>query len=272
MNRCLCCDSNDYHIWDKENGYSLLKCNNCGALFIESKPKVYDREEALRLGVHMGDAELNVNTPVNTAKIPHYQKTLASIFGEKAPVTSWLDIGAGNGEFVETIRRKWPEITIEAVEPNSVKQKSCLLSKIKVYKLLSEVVDKYNAISLLNVWSHLPDPKSFMEEIVDKLYPGGLILIQTGNGASVTRREFPGYLYLPDHINFMSPNLVERIMNPLGFELIELRTYKYPRKRGIIFIAKIFAKWLLGRQKHPWGYMGGRYRDCWMLFRQNSLS
>ena len=57
-------------------------------------------------------------------------------------------------------------------------------------------------VSLINVFSHLPDVHGFFAEIATLVRPGGELLVVTGNGADIERADYPQALSLPDHVVF----------------------------------------------------------------------
>jgi len=138
----------------------------------------------------------------------------------------WLDVGAGFGEIIEVLRKILPNNSIvHGIEPMRAKAKVARERGVSILpNTLSEVAEKYQVISLINVFSHLPNPRSFLDEVVDRLSPGGEILIETGNGGDLkSARHYLGPLYLPDHLQFAGECHLKRFLSDVGLQIISKR-------------------------------------------------
>jgi SAM-dependent methyltransferase len=275
MPHCLVCNNlTGNREWGRENGYVMLKCGSCGLLFIDRPPEADEREAALKLGLHRGESLLDTNKKADPSRIPLYLETLKAFYPDQLEMKGkkWLDIGAGNGEFVAALQQYFPGLECVAVEPNLQKRNSPYYNGGRVLSGTGVLPagEKFNVISMLNLWSHLPEPVKFMGELAEILEKDGKLLIQTGNGAEINRYEYPGPLLLPDHLSFAAPGIVSSILHKKGFRLEKLIKYKYPRSRGSLFYIKLFAKYILGKQTRPLGYFTGRFRDCWMRFGRDT--
>jgi SAM-dependent methyltransferase len=81
---------------------------------------------------------------------------------------------------------------------------------------------KYDFISLLNVYSHLPDPPAMIRLCRNLLNPGGELLIQTGDVADLSVEEIYRPLYLPDHLSFASEQIISGILERNGFKVLSV--------------------------------------------------
>ena len=81
---------------------------------------------------------------------------------------------------------------------------------------------KYHAISLLNVFSHLPNPPEFLLKIRNLLYRDGELLLQTGDTSTLKSNEHPKPFYLPDHLSFASEKIVANLLKNTGFQIISI--------------------------------------------------
>lgn len=230
-NNCYNCGSSEHSFYAEENGYTLVKCTTCGLLYINPRPSDDDITEAAKTGVHKGKSKLNVIGRFNTKKVDRYSEILSEIFPVKFTKNiqlTWLDIGAGHGEFLKALQTfiNFDKILI-GVEPNEMKRKSAQKKGISIYDMnYLQLNNKYHIISALNVFSHLPNPIETFNEWKTLLKPFGEILIQTGNTASLTPKEHPRPLHLPDHLSFASKDIVVDILTKCGFEIISIHFFR----------------------------------------------
>ena len=136
---------------------------------------------------------------------------------------------------------------IEGIEPMEPKAARALALGIKVSnKYLCDVTEKYDFVSLVHVFSHIPDFRAFLKEIKNVLAENGEFYFETGNiGDLVHSREVPTELDLPDHLVFAGEKHLSGYLTDEGFSIVAKRGL---RKDGIINFIKNIIKKLIGRQ------------------------
>jgi len=167
------------------------------------------------------------------------------MFPDLSHPVDWLDVGAGYGEFIEAAQAALPSGSkVSGIEPMTSKAAAAQARGLNVSSARLEDLDgTYDAISLINVFSHIPDFTSFGAHLKRLIRPHGLLFIETGNAADLpSRREYPDILYLPDHLVFGGDAQITKILANLGFtvEAIEKAALDTPT-----FVAKKFIKGIL---------------------------
>jgi SAM-dependent methyltransferase len=240
---CYNCESEENKFYFKENGFILVKCSQCGLLYVNLVPSKEEIDEAVMSGVHVGEKQLNVSTCFNNCRIKEYLNILNRFFGSSFSDSkkTWLDIGCGNGEFIRALNIFSNNIIAKGMEPNINKQITARKRGLDVtYFDLDNHTLKYDFISLLNVYSHLPNPKANLSNWKKLLKPGGELFLETGDTANLNSKEHYKPFNLPDHLIFASEDIVVNILRKIGFEIIEIN--KFPAfKSDIITIAKEIA-------------------------------
>jgi SAM-dependent methyltransferase len=184
---------------------------------------------------------------------------------------SWLDVGAGYGEVVEAVSTLAPEGSrIEGIEPMKTKAIQAQNRGLQIEeKYLSEVQDRFDFISLVNVYSHIPDFHSFMEDIKRVLVKQGELYLETGNIADLsTRNEAPAELDLPDHLVFAGEKHIRGYLEEAGFSIVKIRRI---RKDGFNNFVKNIIKKLIGRQVKLRIPYTSRYRALLIRARLDSV-
>ena len=114
-------------------------------------------------------------------------------------------------------------IEIQGTEPNIHKQESAKQRGLNVdYFDLESHKKKYDVISMLNVYSHLPDPPKFLESLKNLLNSRGELILETGDTASLSAKDHYRPFYLPDHLSFASESIVVNILESLNFEILNV--------------------------------------------------
>lgn len=249
---CYNCKSNKNTLYASENGFNLVKCNGCGLLFVNPRPSDNMIAEAHKLGVHQGIEKLGMTGTFDNTKISNYLKILEDIFGQQINFKGkvWLDIGCGHGEFMAAIKKfSNDEIIVKGIEPNISKQKSAQKRGLDAsFFDLGKHACKYDFISFLNVYSHLPNPLESLLSWQHLLKPGGKLLLETGNTANLNSKDHYKPFLLPDHLSFASESIVVDILKKSGFETINIKKYPFI-KCNLKSITKEIIKLLLPNKK-----------------------
>ena len=248
---CYYCGSGQNTFYAEENGFSLVKCDSCGLLFMENRPEDDDILKAHKQGKHPGVKELDVTGRFNPKKISQYIEALEDIYkGDIDSKKTWLDIGCGHGEFMVAVEKySSGKITVIGNEPNISKQESARKKGLNVgYFDIAAHEGKYDVISILNVYSHLPDPPAFIHKLKKLLNPDGELILQTGDTANLSAEVHYRPFYLPGHLSFASESIVIGILERLNFEILSVKKYPFMRF-NLSLIAKELVKAFLPQYK-----------------------
>jgi len=155
---------------------------------------------------------------------------LQEVFGgDLVTKRTWLDVGCGHGEFVKAVHAvSLGAIAVRGTDPNIRKVESARKRGLNVSHFdIASHHEKYDVVSMLDVYSHLPDPPSFIESLKKLLNPAGEILLQTGDAANFSAKDQFRPFGLPDHLSFASEEIVVSILRRLGFHIVGVRKYSY---------------------------------------------
>ena len=252
---CPFCNGSDNNVWAEENGFTAVRCVNCHIIYVNPRPVQALISEAVKTGVHSNVSE-GSNGKVAIArrldsKVELYKALIASIFpdvwGKKDPI-SWLDIGAGYGEIIEAITLLAPpKSTIEGLEPMEPKANDAKKRGLKVREIyLNEVNEKYDYVSIINIFSHIPNFRDFLVEVKSVLNDNGELLLETGNTADVaSSQDISAELNLPDHLVFAGEKHIEGFLKEAGFTVLSVKKI---RKDNFIIFCKNVVKKIRGRK------------------------
>lgn len=229
---CLLCGSKESTIWGREHGYNALRCSQCRFVYVSPRPKLAAIDEAAHSGMHQVEEGTMsaIDEGFNPRKTPMFAERLASLFpaGElKARPLSWLDVGAGFGELIEAVKGlAHPDSRIMGIEPCRPKVEEARRRGIELQEIpLEEVHETFDVVSLINVLSHVPDPRQFVKELLNHVKPGGYVVLVTGNGADVEFKHYPDELLLPDHLCFFGESHLHQLLEECGLEIVGSESY-----------------------------------------------
>lgn len=128
-----------------------------------------------------------------------------------------MDFGAGSGAFVRAARDEgWNADGIE--QSVSARERAGKFFDVKLGEDWGEGL--YDVVTLWDVVEHLRDPRALLAAVGERLSPGGLIFVETGNFENWTRLEQKERwgLYLFDHQYYFTPASLQRVMREAGYE------------------------------------------------------
>lgn len=251
---CPLCRSHQYRSWGEENGFSAVKCADCGLVYVNPRPRSEDIDEGHRIGKHRtpeGDLA-GTYRPVWT-NVATYKADINAAFADEIAVgksLSWLDVGAGYGEFVSALRDTLPKgSSVVGIDPMEHKVAHAQQVGLPVTTTpLAEITGQYDVVSIMNVFSHVPDFREFLASLKRLLHPGGSLFIQTGNGGDLAvRSDYPDRLCLPDHLVFAGQVHIARFLREAGFAITWSKTR---RKDTLYWSLKSVGKRLVSN-RHP---------------------
>ncbi|MBW7885894.1 MAG: methyltransferase domain-containing protein, partial [Caldilineaceae bacterium] len=184
--KCHNCGSDQSSYYATENGYNLVRCAECGLIYLNPRPDAEEIQDAHKLGVHRGEHDFDITGHFDKGKIRNYLKILRDFYTpEQLAGSSWLDVGCGHGEFLVALREFTNgNIQLRGLEPNVQKQISAQKQGLDVSQFdLATHEQRYDRISLLNVYGHLPDPVGMLSTLRTLLLPSGELLLETGDSA-----------------------------------------------------------------------------------------
>jgi SAM-dependent methyltransferase len=141
-----------------------------------------------------------------------------------------LDVGCGTGTFLGRMYRLgWDVVGIDpdatAIEyAKKVYGIPVVCGTLATAGIEPESVD---AITLHHVIEHVHDPIKFLKECVDRLRPGGVIVLVTPNIGSMAHRIFRSRwrgLEPPRHFNLFSSKSLRGCLSAAGFPVADVRT------------------------------------------------
>jgi SAM-dependent methyltransferase len=218
---------------------------------VDPRPSDEEIKAAARMGQHRGSKTIHTTGTFHPFRVRLYESILSDIYGECSTLDGrrWLDIGSGHGEFLMALQRfSNGALTCKGLEPNIQKQRSARQRGLDIgYFELDEHTGRYDTVSLLNVYSHLPDPPAAISSWKRLLKPKGELLLETADSADFSSDDLIRPFWLPDHLSFASEKIVTGILERTGFEIVSVHKYPVFQPSARLF-AKEIAKLILPGQ------------------------
>lgn len=231
MTNCLFCghpnSKKAFDVQDIFNDqYEWRVCQNCTTEFLAPQPSEEQLAHAYESSYY-GEGEKKF-IPIVEAVVDFFRrrnaKSLAKQFGKKGCV---LDIGCGNGNLLHYLG-KAGEFELHGIEPEGKSaERAEAHPEINLHKgILKKGLyqnDMFDAISLVHVFEHLPNPSEILNIIDEILKKKGKLLIEIPNISSWQSRIFKSnWLHLdpPRHLQLTPPKMLIVELERRGYKLV----------------------------------------------------
>lgn len=232
--QCPACNSHDFvHQFDKM-GFKYVCCKNCATLFVNPRPPIEDLKK------------FYTNSPSTNFWINEFFKPVAAVRREKIfkPRAEYIkqifstntkkvigDIGAGFGLFLEELRKIRPDDSYIAIEPSLEMAEICHRKGLEVKNAcledINDMKESFDLLTAFELVEHLFDPTAFFKKAYFLLKPRGHIVITTLNSQGFDILLLWGKsksITPPHHLNFFNPYSAKKLLDKIGFEIIEIST------------------------------------------------
>jgi len=222
-------------ILDKVDKYNVIECSHCGFKHLDPIPS----EDELQ--------EFYNKQYFQTAKPEYLEEDRREIihrniffdqridfFSKFAPGTTLLDVGCGDGLFLERAREKG--FNVFGIEPSEQASSIGRDSGLEIFHgtlntFMQNNSRLFDIVHLKNVLEHVDKPIQVLEECASLLNSGGILYVEVPNDYDLFQRlgvwihnERKSWLCIPDHINYFNFRSAEKLLQKLKFSVLRRDT------------------------------------------------
>ncbi|MGL4524303.1 MAG: class I SAM-dependent methyltransferase [Spirochaetia bacterium] len=215
---CPLCRSHSDHFYDIDRNapiiFPIYSCKKCAFQFRHPLPSNEEIEAMYSQGYYEGSAaykyqderkSLPLYKAVWNSRLHKIKKYLKTNSDQRV----FIDIGSSFGGFAQTAYEHGYQsfgIEISDFARQEAKISSPNVTTFKAISDLDLPASSVDVITMVEVIEHIADPMPMIQDLVDLLKPGGILLIQTANMASqqAQRSGKDYHYYLPGHLSYFS--------------------------------------------------------------------
>lgn len=249
---CVACGDIEGHKAFDKLGFSYRLCRKCGTLYQSPRPEPLVFEKFYRdsrSANYWSEVFLPAVAESRRQKIYSPRaKYLSQFFGSHfSNIDTIIDVGAGNGMFLEEWKKMCASSRCIAVEPGLASANECLR---KGFEVISSVVESTpsshhetaDLVVCFELLEHVHDPSKFVTVLASLIRRGGYLFMTTlgieGFDLQVLWDKSDS-IHPPHHINFLSRNGFKILLEGVGFSEIQLTT---PGKLDVEIVRKTANK------------------------------
>jgi SAM-dependent methyltransferase len=211
-------DTDRWHSGDPTRDFQMSRCAGCGTVFVDPVPSASVLDAAYPddfYGKRRSDTER-----IEEWFLSRRLRLCGPIAGR-----SVLDVGSGDGKF---LRRALAAGATRAtgVEPSANGRMLAADTSIRSVADVGdlEADDRYDLVTLWQVFEHVPDPRRLGRALVERVAPGGRLLLSLPNVESFEAERFGSdwfHLDVPRHLVFPPSRTLRRVFEDFGLRHIE---------------------------------------------------
>jgi SAM-dependent methyltransferase len=211
---CVVCGHAHARLQFPKDGYSMVACQACGALYVGEDPAAIDFDALYGQAYYTGgsDAVFADYVGQEAARRAHARRKLAVLRHLPPRIPRHgrlLDVGCAAGFFLAEARAHYEVQGVELSTWSSAYARDRLKLPVTTGTLQQAALpaDRFDVVTLWDVIEHVPEPVPLLAEIARVLKPGGRVVLTTGDWGSAYAQRHGEHWHLmtpPWHLSFFT--------------------------------------------------------------------
>jgi len=212
------------------HAYRLLRCSECKTVFFDFQNGYSTKTETVYTDEYYGTSSTKFHPAIERI-LDYFRGSRAREVADLVPPSSRiLDVGCGNGGFLNCLAKIGFSELYGVELPGKAAERSEKIKAIRLYvgDVLSAdfPANSFDVITLFHVFEHLEQPQQTLRYLVNRLKPGGYLILTLPNIDSFQFQLF-GWHWLhldpPRHRFFITPQTLKAQMLALGLSCVSER-------------------------------------------------
>ncbi len=227
---CPACDGDTRREAFRKEGFVYQQCAACASLYVSPRPTQAALAEYYQHSKASGYRVEHFQRETAEARRTHQFRSLAQWLGRMVQEqgtgdsTSFVDVGTNSAVVFEEIQRLGLFEACHSLDPLPGLEED--LKALEVQTLKAPMHDA-GAISAWQQLEHQFSPYDFIASAHEQLSEGGMLFfttrVSTGFDLQMLWDKTP-YIFVPEHLNLLSLEGIERLLKRTGLEVLELST------------------------------------------------
>lgn len=226
---CPGCDSSFFNTFLHHRDFNFSRCESCWTVFMNPGPnesllrKFYEQSSVYKYWSEFVYPSSKEGRKAKLA-IPRAEILIQALSGNMQ-FNKIVEIGAGTGDVLQEVKKRFPFAHFTAIEPNPDMWSSYEDGVIELMKAGFDValpqIKEVDLICAFEVVEHLLSPRDFFNRCHSSLKLGGKLVCSTPNAASFEVQSLKGKSNTIDieHISVLTPAAVHGLARESGYQV-----------------------------------------------------
>jgi len=253
---CNICGKNNTSLFLKKDGFTLVKCTDCGLVYLNPRPSK-NYLNALYKNKFHGEMSGPRDKYENFLKHKRryaldYNLSRLRFVNKYSRGRKLLDVGCACGIFLHLAEKEGYEVQGMEISGDSARiARDKFDLEIHEGRFENNNFDSssFNIVTMWDVLEHSHDSVRDLKEAYRLLKPKGLLVIQAPNlqglDVSILTKDW-GWLQVPYHLYFFTPSSLKKMVEKTNFKIVAVRTYYVDL--WDILLRKVFKRYDAGRE------------------------
>jgi len=233
--KCIICDIDDTHLVIKKKSFNVVRCKRCDLVYLN--PRLEEQElinfyNRQKESIKENIAIMQTESGHHAYNIKKFETAIRLIKSNKKHIKNIFDLGCSSGIFLHTAAQEgWKphgsDVNRKLIEENKKKYGDQI--KLQIGERIDFPDQYFDAVTLLDVIEHLPNPIRTLKEVSRVLKEDGIVVITTPNidgffpiitynlfNKSIGAWDHPTP---PGHVFQFSRKTIKKIINKAGLGL-----------------------------------------------------
>lgn len=239
---CALCGSSDRDpIYGGFGPYAVVQCRACGFYFLSPRPT---EDALLRLygndRYFEGEGEGYISYGEQAAALrATFSRFLRQLHSQRLTGGALLEVGCGYGYLLEQAADFYRVRVGTDFSSNAVTRARGVADRVYLGGIDSVPSgERFDCVVATHVIEHLLDPRRFVTQAIQRVLPGGALVIATPDMGSFWRRlmgrQWPSFK-IPEHVLFFDRRSLIRLLTDVG--LSDVRPIPYPHAFPLSLVA-----------------------------------
>jgi SAM-dependent methyltransferase len=219
---CPLCESDKTNHAFKDSGCALRVCNVCDLFFVYPYPASTQQHKQVSSGEYANIELLDCERRYQGERL-YYDRHFSAIEEESVGADSLLDVGCGTGHLLERFARHRNLLRL-GIELNSQAARyarcmaDCDVRELPLEQFRTD--KKFDVITMINVFSHIPSFDGMFRSLRAALNPGGKLILRTSEMSRQVSRWNQVHWGIPDDLHFLGLRTIDFICAKYGLEVV----------------------------------------------------
>lgn len=227
---CPGCDADAARPAFSKQDFEYVRCGGCGSVYVSPRPSSDALERYYRTSAASRYRVEHFARETAEARRRHLMRAHAQWMGRMfdetgAPTPAkCLDIGTNSTVLFEELRSVGPFESFATLRPLPGLEQDFADTGVTV---VDDGSGDYAVVTAFEQIEHQFSPTALAREAFESLLPGGLFFFTTRSISGFDLQVLGGhapYIFIPEHLNLLSIEGIEQLLDRAGFERVELST------------------------------------------------